>query len=112
MDQKDYARYKEKLLDMRVHLDDEIQRSIEAVVEEVQPVGEDAKEPSEGLEKELALEKSQEDILNALNAALDRIAAGTFGQCEMCATAIPSKRLDAIPYTAYCVSCERKLETG
>lgn len=37
--------------------------------------------------------------------ALRRIEAGTFGVCEKCSSKIPLARLDAIPYTRYCVAC-------
>ena len=110
MKKSELERLKNRLLDMRPHLTDEIHRSIEAIVEEIHPVGEDAKEPSEGLDKELALEQAQESILNAVNAALDRIEAGTYGKCVECGRPIARERLEAIPYTPYCIDCERKQE--
>lgn len=110
MQHRDLERYKNMLLDMRVHLNDEIRRSIDAVAEDVQPTGEDSKEPSEGLDKELALEKNQEDMLNAINGALDRISDGSYGRCVGCGIEITRERLDAIPYTSYCVDCEKKQE--
>jgi RNA polymerase-binding transcription factor DksA len=45
-------------------------------------------------------------------AALDRVEAGTFGKCEGCAAAIPAARLDALPYTRYCVRCAEKVQAG
>jgi DnaK suppressor protein len=45
-------------------------------------------------------------------AALERIENGTYGRCENCNTAIPAERLDAIPYTRYCVGCAAKLQAG
>jgi RNA polymerase-binding transcription factor DksA len=92
-------------------LSDEIRRSIEAVVEEIAPVGEDTKEPSEGLDKEIALEKAQEDILYAINEALDRVEAGTFGKCVDCGKEITRDRLEAIPYVDCCIDCERERES-
>lgn len=110
MQDSELQRYKNMLLDMRPHLTDEIGRSIETIDQEIHVPGEDTKEACEGLDKELALEKSQEDILNAVPAALDRIAAGTYGQCQECGEPISSERLDAIPYAAYCVKCEQEQE--
>jgi RNA polymerase-binding protein DksA len=112
MRRAELLRLRERLLDARPQLTDEIHRSIEAIVQEIQPVGEDTKEPSEGLEKELALERAQESILNAVNEALDRIDAGTYGKCVECGKSIERPRLEAIPYTAYCVDCERALESA
>jgi RNA polymerase-binding transcription factor DksA len=37
--------------------------------------------------------------------ALRRIGNGTFGVCEQCGAKIPIARLDAIPYTRYCLEC-------
>ncbi|MEX2288164.1 MAG: TraR/DksA C4-type zinc finger protein [Planctomycetaceae bacterium] len=110
MKKSELERLKGKLLDARPRLTDEIHRSIEAVIEEINPVGEDYKEPSEGLDKEVALERAQEGILNAINDALDRVEAGTFGKCVGCGKAIARDRLEAMPYVAYCTDCERALE--
>lgn len=43
--------------------------------------------------------------LEAIDAALDRIARGSFGYCCACEGAIGSQRLLAIPETPYCVAC-------
>lgn len=110
MNQTDVERFRERLLGLREQVRGDIQASIDAVVEEVRPVGEDTKEPSEGLDKELVLEHNEEDIYHAVTAALHRIDQGTFGRCVECGKSIPKARLNAIPYTAYCVNCERRIE--
>jgi DnaK suppressor protein len=43
--------------------------------------------------------------------ALDRIVRGVFGKCEACGEAISAERLEALPYTAYCLHCEQNLES-
>lgn len=40
-----------------------------------------------------------------LDRALVRSAAGTYGRCERCGTAIPAERLAARPFATTCVSC-------
>jgi DnaK suppressor protein len=40
-----------------------------------------------------------------LDDALDRLAAGDYGQCERCASAIPAENLVAVPEERYCPSC-------
>lgn len=50
---------------------------------------------------------SEENLLNEVNAALDRLAQGTFGQCEQCGRAISRERLEAIPYARTCIRCAR-----
>ncbi|WP_159698468.1 TraR/DksA C4-type zinc finger protein [Arthrobacter sp. 18067] len=41
--------------------------------------------------------------LDQINAALERIASGSYGLCEICAVAIPEGRLEARPWTPFCV---------
>lgn len=41
----------------------------------------------------------------AIDAALERLDAGTYGVCQVCGRAIPDERLEAIPWAATCVSC-------
>ncbi len=43
-------------------------------------------------------------------AALDRMEKGTFGTCEQCGRDISEGRLDALPYTRYCVDCAQNAE--
>ena len=43
--------------------------------------------------------------LHAIQVALDKIADGTYGECEKCGSAIGEGRLNAIPEATYCVNC-------
>ena len=38
-------------------------------------------------------------------AALERIAIGTYGRCESCGGAVGRQRLLALPATRYCIGC-------
>src|SRR5947209_8379856 len=58
----------------------------------------------------LGLLQNEEQRLEEINAALDRITQGTFGLCEECQAEIPRARLQAVPYARHCVECARKLE--
>jgi DnaK suppressor protein len=58
----------------------------------------------------LSLIESEEGRMKEINAALDRIEHGGFGRCEECQKAIPKARLQALPFTRYCVDCARKLQ--
>jgi DnaK suppressor protein len=44
--------------------------------------------------------------LREIEAAAVRIAEGTYGMCDDCEDEIPLKRLNAIPWAAYCVKCQ------
>jgi len=43
-------------------------------------------------------------------AALARIEQGTFGVCVSCGDDINPRRLDALPWTQYCLRCQQELE--
>jgi len=48
---------------------------------------------------------NEQFIVAAARDALARIDDGTYGKCEACGKAIAPERLEAIPYTRYCVKC-------
>ena len=58
----------------------------------------------------LNLLQNEEQLLDEIAAALERMRLGKFGLCEECQVAIPKARLQAVPYARYCVDCARKLE--
>ncbi len=41
-----------------------------------------------------------------IDAALERVEAGTYGQCEACGKPIPHARLQVVPEATLCVSCK------
>ena len=50
--------------------------------------------------------------LTQVRAALDRLDEGSFGECLHCGERIGEKRLEALPWTAYCIACQEKIENG
>lgn len=50
--------------------------------------------------------------LSLVRLALERIREGSFGECLHCGRTIGEKRLDALPWTPYCIDCQEKIETG
>jgi DnaK suppressor protein len=58
----------------------------------------------------LNLLQNEEQLLDEITAALERMNQGKFGLCEECQNPIPKARLQAVPYARYCVDCARKLE--
>jgi len=53
----------------------------------------------------LALRDQALEKLHAVEAALHRIVAGTYGRCDRCGQEIGSERLELLPSTAVCVRC-------
>ena len=54
--------------------------------------------------------QNQEQALDEIDQALERVHQGSYGHCEECRTPIPRPRLQALPYTRHCVACARKLQ--
>jgi len=46
------------------------------------------------------------NTIDEIDAALDRIADGTYGACVQCGAAIPTERLEFRPFAAGCVACQ------
>jgi DnaK suppressor protein len=69
---------------------------------------------SDNFEQEftLSLMETEEDTLEAIEAALERIEDKEYGQCVDCGGVIPKTRLNAIPYTALCIKCAEAKERG
>ncbi len=63
-------------------------------------------------EIDYSLEENEERVLAAIDAALARIAAGTFGRCERCGQQIEEERLEALPYATLCIEDKRREEQG
>jgi DnaK suppressor protein len=57
-------------------------------------------------ERDLALSAQARAAIEQIDAAIEKIHAGTYGRCENCGTSIPKERLKALPYAALCVKCK------
>ncbi|MGH9568400.1 MAG: TraR/DksA family transcriptional regulator [Candidatus Angelobacter sp.] len=64
--------------------------------------------------KEFLFSQSNNDrqLLNMVETALQRLREGTFGECVSCGNEINPKRLEAVPWTRYCIACQEKKEKG
>lgn len=62
--------------------------------------------------RELNFSQSENDaqLLQMVNAALQRIEDGTYGECLNCGKEIGLKRLEAVPWTHLCIDCQQKAE--
>jgi len=47
-------------------------------------------------------------LLGEVEAALERLEEGEFGVCQGCGEPIPPRRLEALPWAQFCVSCAEK----
>ncbi len=58
----------------------------------------------------LILSDRDRDKLQAIEDALERIESADYGICEMCEEEVAPERLEALPFTRLCVSCQSDLE--
>ncbi|MHB8468546.1 MAG: TraR/DksA family transcriptional regulator [Gaiellaceae bacterium] len=56
------------------------------------------------------LEENSQRFLAQIDAALERIAAGTYGTCTKCGRPIAEPRLEATPWAPLCIDCQREAE--
>lgn len=105
---------KTQLLEMRARLSRQIDGMLETIPEKASGTGDlshvpthNADRDSEGVDKEIALVESEQGMLEEVIEAVKRIDDGTFGACTRCGEEIAEDRLEAIPYTPYCINCAR-----
>jgi DnaK suppressor protein len=63
-------------------------------------------------ELELILDDRESAEIRAIDAALSRVEAGTYGQCVDCGVQIPQPRLRVAPEAERCVACQGQYELG
>jgi DnaK suppressor protein len=106
------SQFREQLQEMRDRLLNEVERGVESIRSEINPVGNLSTTPihladaaSGQLDADIYVNENERDILQEVQEALHRIDGGHFGTCVSCGSSIPPSRLQVIPYTSYCVDC-------
>jgi DnaK suppressor protein len=61
-------------------------------------------------ERNLALRGNAHDLLEQVDAAIERIDQGRYGTCARCGQQIAPDRLEALPYATYCIDCQSQVE--
>ena len=56
------------------------------------------------------LRERERGLLNKINAALEKIEQGVYGECENCGEEIGIKRLEARPVAELCIDCKAEQE--
>ncbi len=59
----------------------------------------------------LAMVAQQQQQLQAIDVAIQRHKAGTYGRCAGCGDEIPLARLQALPFAQRCAACQEEWET-
>jgi DnaK suppressor protein len=115
MDKKRLDYYKKKLQTRR----DELLKAIARTEQEGREADEDptvdlADKAANSYTKEFLFGQTHNDrgLLALVEAALARIKDEEFGECGACHQELQQKRLEAVPWTRYCISCQEKQEQG
>src|SRR5712691_2032962 len=63
-------------------------------------------------ELNFSLSDGERNLLMLIDEAFNRIKEDTFGTCTNCGNQIGEKRLQAVPWTPYCIDCQELQEKG
>ncbi|HXU21626.1 MAG TPA: TraR/DksA family transcriptional regulator [Verrucomicrobiae bacterium] len=115
MDKKRVDYYKKKLAARR----EELLRTIARTQQEGREADEDptvdlADKAANSYTKEFLFGQTHNErsLLQLVDDALSRIRENSFGDCVSCHQELQQKRLEAVPWTRYCISCQEKKENG
>jgi len=104
---------REKLLEMRAQLLRSVQSDLHEGREQTKDEGMDTYDiASDARDREISLILNDRDRDKALaiDDALARIDEGSYGVCDSCESDIAEARLEALPFTRLCVSCQAERE--
>lgn len=104
---------REKLLEMRAQLLRNTQSDLQEGREQTKDEGMDTYDiASDARDREISLILNDRDRDKALaiDDALARIDEGSYGVCDSCESDIAEARLEALPFTRLCVSCQAERE--
>lgn len=65
-------------------------------------------------ERDVAMQSMdlESELLRRVEGALQEIQDGTFGVCAECDGPIPITRLNAVPWSPFCIACQEAAEAG
>lgn len=113
MNKKEKEKYKKRLQERKKEIIDQLSEfyieSKEVDPGIAQDIGDKA-ESSYTKEFLLSLSDAERDQLLMIDDALKRIEECSYGICQMCDKKISIKRLNAVPWTSHCISCQEKAE--
>ena len=114
MDKKKLESFKKRLEERQQSLRKMVSRTEEDGRIADQDAADIADRATSSYTKEFLFSQSNNDrqLLQMVETALQRIREGSFGECVSCGNEINPKRLEAVPWTRYCIACQEKLEQG
>jgi DnaK suppressor protein len=116
MAEPDFSTLREQLSALAARLSADVQTHREQLIEPAAATGNTFIAGAEGAaadaddEREVALLRRAQLELDDVNAALQRLDSGRFGDCERCGEAIALARLQALPQARLCLACQSAAE--
>ena len=108
MNSKDIEKYRIKLLELRLEVEDYLKKSADsaAAVEPDNALGRLSRmEAMQDQQMVLELRRRKKRQLLDVDNAIKRIEQESFGSCMFCGQSISTDRLDAFPEVQTCVNC-------
>jgi DnaK suppressor protein len=115
MTKKDMEKYRRALLTKKDEISQELVKNKDAGQESSDEMTQDiADKATSSYTKEFlfSLSDSERTLVQQIDQALARIDEGSYGTCTHCATLLMEKRLEAVPWTPYCLDCMELSEKG
>lgn len=112
---RDFGGVRERLEQQRADIMDLYQNDVRAGQESTDEGTEDIVDrANNSYNRELmfSLSDNERQRLLDIDKALERIDDGSYGRCSNCGTEIADKRLEAVPWTRYCIDCQELAEQG
>ena len=107
--------YERRLRQRQKELEQALASTVEqALTSRVSDAQDVADQAVAGYQKEMLFSQGtvRNDQLRLVKQALNRIAEGSFGDCVRCYQTIGAKRIEALPWTPYCIDCQELIEKG
>ena len=113
--QENVRRLTEKLLQQQTLLERNMLTAVEQGRQTIADATQDvADQAVSSYQKELLFTQGTNghSQLSQVRLALERLDEGSYGECLQCGNTIGTKRLEAVPWTPYCIDCQEKIENG
>ena len=112
MRSRELERIRQQLLEDRAQLLKLLQHDLEESRQPEEDVEDPIDQATTSYQRDLALAFSSSDYqrLSAIEDAIGRLDAGTYGVCDTCGEKIAEERLKAVPWTEHCVRCQEEEE--
>jgi DnaK suppressor protein len=113
LNKKEKEKYKVKLLEKKQEITEKLSETYNVSKEVETGIAQDVVDKAESsYTKEflLSLSDTERGQLLMIDEALKRIEKCEYGICQMCGQKISKKRLDAVPWTPYCINDQEKAE--